>query len=264
MADYGLKQAVQGVSVFTTDPTQVSFSTKYNAFKLYEITTQTKTIPGSSDTSYLFNFDFDFPVIWGFAKNTVYDSSKWIAISQWNDATSLNPWAASALLLQQLISGQTDADRLSITAQNNNLASTDLSIALAVFADEILGSDRILTPRADFGFKVAKSGFDVLGKNLNEQIYNSEYGTLTIFDSGRVTVPKSSWYAIPHNLGYVPIFAGFGAGGQALPFTSINFGGDYRVAADSSNLYLFYDNSVDPDTESEFFYYIFTERLADS
>lgn len=64
---------------------------------------------------------------------------------------------------------------------------------------------------ADYGFKVSKTGFNILTADLKDQIINSSANSLKIWITGSINISVTGGFAtdtvtVAHGLGYPPFF----------------------------------------------------------
>lgn len=263
MVNFGVKQAQQGQSILAADPTQLAFSSKYGAFLFSEIKTQSITLAsGATSGSVTFDFDFNLPIVWSFIRYSQDGTSQYGYPLYANRYYGMYQWANILVISGGFVSisedtTNTNKNQTTINFTKTGGAAVTIDILLAVFVDQVLGEPRILPAQGSFGVKVAETGNNVFSPDLNDFAYHSGYGTLSIVDSATVTLEKGVELAIPHNLAYVPLVSAVG-----FPYFGFNFGPENLISADRTNLYLYYNNSLDPDVSKEVTYHTFTERLA--
>lgn len=134
---------------------------------------------------------------------------------------------------------------------------------------------------SDFGMKVSQGGYDVKTAAKERLVFSSKYDTFKVFASGsgsqlvgaapgpglRTTVVVN----VTHNLGYKPAFWVFTdnpifyTAGQLSPYSlksigvSAYSGIDYAI--DTTDLYIYLNNSSPSAKTIEYRYYIFYNQL---
>lgn len=132
---------------------------------------------------------------------------------------------------------------------------------------------------ADYGIKIAKSGFDINSSSLGNYIYHSSYPVLKIKQSGSgYTYFSSSGEitiaTIPHNLGYSPMFNVLvGSSSSISPPTNfylhsffivypgLGYYIFFNVYSDNNNLYIKYNTSTSSSGYIHYKYIIYYDPI---
>ena len=128
---------------------------------------------------------------------------------------------------------------------------------------------------ADYGFKIAKPGFDVLTATDNNLIFSSKFNTLKAYATGTVTISVSpvdviDYASVAHGLSYAPAFMVFNDGDDGFWHYS-NSGGlqfyaspNYEMSyayTDATDLQLVAENMFSAGTENRYLkYYLFKDE----
>jgi hypothetical protein len=199
--DYGMKISTPGNDVSTTDPTELSLSSKYGS--LFVINKGKTTIDCTTPISTYFKGTKSISI----SNTNVYPLS-------WVYVRDVNGWLRKSDV--ELFTDQDDAgfgcynkvegSNLAITAMRDDSAS-GIDVYYYVFDKGI--SNTTTTGSTDYGFKVSKDGNNVLTADLENLTIHSSYLLPQIVLSGSGTLSCTTGddsATITHSLGYSPTY----------------------------------------------------------
>ncbi len=244
--NYGIKVSTTGVDVREQTDKNLSFTTKYGGMKILRSGTLSVTTDGSGNgtSSYAHNLGFA-PAYIAYQKRTV----QWTTLDASSytngyvpDPGTANQWGSD---YHHTLHVYTDGTSIYLQAKGSQ-ASTTYTIRYILFADlaqSYSGGDNLLNN--DYGFKVAKQGYNVESAKQYQLGYSSQYKALQYYDvnykTTTLTLPKvwaspvdtyadeGTYIDINHGLGYPPLFLSYFRSGSSnttvsmsIPYIGVN------------------------------------------
>jgi hypothetical protein len=225
--DFGIRVAAPGQDARTALDKDVHFTTKYSTLKIFKAGTLSVTTDGSGDGTVSVNHGLGYaPGFFVFRKVTA--SWSFLDASSYSNAFlpvgGVNYWAPDDL--HHAVHAYTDSSDL-IVQIKGGATSTLYEFRYYILVDlskAFSGTGRYGFTK-DFGFKVAKPGFNVLATEEYNMAFSSKYKSLqhhsvhkmtetltlpAMFASQVDTFEEEGTYVdFNHNLGYPPLFLAF-------------------------------------------------------
>jgi len=280
MVDFGIKVSKDGEDISTNNPSNLTYSSEWSNFKIYDILTDSDNSVATSEASVIFDNPLSYqPMFFAYVEATDEDPGNWQFASLGSFSGTVFITNSAAVMPNCRYRSGTDDFFCRVYGSGNN----KYTFKLILFADLITGSSASLDSVDDYGIKVSKEDNDVKTANDSDLSLTSKFQNLTIASAEtQVGGNQATGLAtIPHNLGYVPIhlvlvynpYMDASTANKWLYLPSIVTNPADAVLAhsyayaDDTNLYIYAATigplGLPPYTDFTFKYIIFNEKLSD-